>query len=197
SCLGEISSNNLNRRSQPLIRLFPAPIYRASSYEESFLLFVAWTICTPLLAKFQSFLLRVQKNSMAPKTVVDLSKSKGKKAAGSSHEPAALPTFSVVYPFVPLPQRGDLGADSTQVAAIHPYYSALESIPLFGERGPEEVDLLSEPSVSTFRRMITDVPLESINREPIVKPVLLVGDSSEDPDLLDIETYECLRTVNE
>ncbi|ONK64756.1 uncharacterized protein A4U43_C07F29540 [Asparagus officinalis] len=42
----------------------------------------------------------------------------------------------------------------------------------------------------------TDAPLESINREPIVKPVLLFGDSSEDPDLLDIGTYEWLRTVN-
>ncbi|ONK58289.1 uncharacterized protein A4U43_C09F10640 [Asparagus officinalis] len=92
---------------------------------------------------------------MAPKTAVDRSKSKGKKAA-----------------------------------AIHPHYSALESIPLFVEREPEEVDLLSEPSISTFRRMITNTPLESINREPIVKHVFLFGDSSEDPDLLDIGTYE-------
>ncbi|ONK64723.1 uncharacterized protein A4U43_C07F29200 [Asparagus officinalis] len=110
---------------------------------------------------------------MAPKTAVDRSNSKGKKVAGSSHKPAALPTFSVVYPSIPLPQCGDLGADSTQAVADHPYYSALESIPLFGEQGPEEVDLLSEPSVSTFRHMITDAPLESINRELIVKPVLL------------------------
>ncbi|ONK78164.1 uncharacterized protein A4U43_C02F15180 [Asparagus officinalis] len=108
---------------------------------------------------------------MAPKTAVDRSKSKGKKVAGSSHEPGVLPTFSVTYPSSPLPQRGDLGAD-------------------------EEVDLLSDPSVFTFRRMITDAPLESINREPIVKLVLLFGDSSEDPDLLDIRTYEWLRTVN-
>ncbi|ONK72434.1 uncharacterized protein A4U43_C04F19390 [Asparagus officinalis] len=89
---------------------------------------------------------------MAPKTVVDRSKSKGKKVAGSSHEPGVLPTFSVVYPSTPLPQRGDLGVDGTQTTTIHPHYSALESIPLFGERGPEEVDPLSEPSVSTFRR---------------------------------------------
>ncbi|ONK56666.1 uncharacterized protein A4U43_C10F11390 [Asparagus officinalis] len=113
---------------------------------------------------------------MAPKTAVDRSKSKGKKVANSSHEPGVLPTFFVIYPSTPLPQRGDLGAD---------------------ERGLEEADLLSDPSVSTFRRMITDAPLESINREPIVKPVLLFGDSSEDPDLLDIGTYEWLRTGEE
>ncbi|ONK56759.1 uncharacterized protein A4U43_C10F12590 [Asparagus officinalis] len=111
---------------------------------------------------------------MAPKTAVDQSKRKGKKVAGSSHEPTALPTFSVVYPSIPLPQRSDLGADSTQAVATHPHYSALESIPLFGERGSKEVDLLSEPLVSTFRRMITDASLESINREPIVKHAKLV-----------------------
>ncbi|ONK68292.1 uncharacterized protein A4U43_C05F9730 [Asparagus officinalis] len=70
---------------------------------------------------------------MAPKTAVDRSKSKGKKVAGSSHESAALPTFSVIYPSTPLPQRGDLGADGTQATIIHPRYSAIESIPLFGE----------------------------------------------------------------
>ncbi|ONK56585.1 uncharacterized protein A4U43_C10F10390 [Asparagus officinalis] len=102
----------------------------------------------------------------------------------------------VIYPSTPLPQRGDLGTDVTQTIAIHPHYSILESIPLFGEWGIKEVDLLSDPSVSTFRRMITNAPLESINREPIVKPILLFGDSSEDPDLLDIGTYEWLRTVN-
>ncbi|ONK78895.1 uncharacterized protein A4U43_C01F750 [Asparagus officinalis] len=113
---------------------------------------------------------------MAPKTAVDRSK--------------------VVYPSVPLPQHGDLGVDGTQVAATHPHYSTLKSIPLFGEWEPEEVDLHSEPSIFTFRRMITNAPLESINRKHIVKPILLFGDSSEDPDLLDIETYEWFKTVN-
>ncbi|ONK60526.1 uncharacterized protein A4U43_C08F19440 [Asparagus officinalis] len=111
---------------------------------------------------------------MAPKTAVDRIKSKGKKVAGSSHEPGVLPTFLVIYPSTPLPQRVDLGADGTQMISIHPRYSDLESIPLFGEWGLEEVDLLSDPSVSTFRRMITDAPLESINREPIVKHAKLV-----------------------
>ncbi|ONK72381.1 uncharacterized protein A4U43_C04F18820 [Asparagus officinalis] len=70
---------------------------------------------------------------MTPKTTMDRSKGKGKKVVGSSHEPNVLPTFSVVYPSVPLPQHGDLGADGTQVAATHPHYSTLESIPLFRE----------------------------------------------------------------
>ncbi|ONK72962.1 uncharacterized protein A4U43_C04F25430 [Asparagus officinalis] len=70
---------------------------------------------------------------MAPKTAVDRSKNKGKKVVGSLHEPTVLPTFLVVYPSIPLPQHGDLGADGTQMATTHPYYSALESIPLFGE----------------------------------------------------------------
>ncbi|ONK63025.1 uncharacterized protein A4U43_C07F10620 [Asparagus officinalis] len=96
---------------------------------------------------------------MAPKTAVDRSK--------------------VIYPSTPLPQRGDLRADGTQTIVIHPHYSILDSIPLFRERGIEEVDLLSDPPVSTFRRMITNAPLESINREPIMKPVLLFEDSSE------------------
>ncbi|ONK80190.1 uncharacterized protein A4U43_C01F14900 [Asparagus officinalis] len=115
---------------------------------------------------------------MAPKTAVGRSKGKGKKVIGSSHEPAILPAFSVVYPSVPIPQRGDLGADGTQVAAIHSHYSILECIPLFGEREQEEVALLSEPLISIFRCMITDAPLESINYEHIVKLVLLFGDSS-------------------
>ncbi|ONK60062.1 uncharacterized protein A4U43_C08F13790 [Asparagus officinalis] len=70
---------------------------------------------------------------MSLQTAVDRSKSKGKKVAGSSYEPVALPTFSVIYPSIPLPQCGDLRADDTQTAATHPHYSALESIPLFGE----------------------------------------------------------------
>ncbi|ONK72701.1 uncharacterized protein A4U43_C04F22220 [Asparagus officinalis] len=84
---------------------------------------------------------------MAPKTAVDRSKSKDKKVAGSSHEPGILPSFLVTYPSTPLPQRGDLGVEGTQTTTIHPRYYALESIPLFGERGLEEVDLLSDPSV--------------------------------------------------
>ncbi|ONK72578.1 uncharacterized protein A4U43_C04F20870 [Asparagus officinalis] len=72
---------------------------------------------------------------MAPKTVVDRSKSKGKKVTDSSHKPGILPTFSVTYPSTPLPQHGDLRADGTQTSAIHPHYYALESIPLFGEWG--------------------------------------------------------------
>ncbi|ONK55432.1 uncharacterized protein A4U43_UnF3420 [Asparagus officinalis] len=102
---------------------------------------------------------------MAPKTAIDRSKSKGKKVVGSSHEPSVLPTFSVIYPSTPLPQHGNLRADGTQIIAIHPHYSTLKSIPLFGEWGLEEVDLLSDPSVSTFRRMITDAPLEFINHD--------------------------------
>ncbi|ONK56490.1 uncharacterized protein A4U43_C10F9290 [Asparagus officinalis] len=103
---------------------------------------------------------------MALKIAVDRSKGKGKKVVASSHEPDALSAFSV--------------------AATHPHYSSVGSIPLFGEREPEEVDLLSEPSTSTFRRIITDAPLESINREHIVMPVFLFRDALEDPDLLDI-----------
>ncbi|ONK76235.1 uncharacterized protein A4U43_C03F25420 [Asparagus officinalis] len=133
---------------------------------------------------------------MAPKTAVDRSKGKDKKVVGSSHEPNVLPTFSVVYPSIPLPQRGDLGADGTQVAATHPHYSTIESIPLFEKREPEEVDLLSKPSISTFRHMIIDALLESINHEHIMKLVLLFEGSSEDPDLLDIRTYEWFRTMN-
>ncbi|ONK64334.1 uncharacterized protein A4U43_C07F24600 [Asparagus officinalis] len=91
---------------------------------------------------------------MAPKTVVDRSKSKGKKVTDSSHEPSILPSFSVTYPSTPLPQHGDLEANGTQTTTIHPCYYALESIPLFGERGLEEVDLLSDPSVSTFRQTL-------------------------------------------
>ncbi|ONK80323.1 uncharacterized protein A4U43_C01F16380 [Asparagus officinalis] len=95
---------------------------------------------------------------MAPKTAVDRSKSKGKKVAGSLHEPGVLPSFSVIYPSTPLPQHGDLRADGTQTIAIHPYYSTLESIPLFGEWALEEVDLLFDPSVSTFRQTLQRIP---------------------------------------
>ncbi|ONK72615.1 uncharacterized protein A4U43_C04F21250 [Asparagus officinalis] len=102
----------------------------------------------------------------------------------------------VVYPSILIPQHGDLRANGTQVAATHSHYSTLESIPLFVEWEQEEVDLLSETLIFTFRHMITDAPLESINCEHIVKHVLLFGDSSEDPNLLDIGTYEWFRTVN-
>ncbi|ONK55555.1 uncharacterized protein A4U43_UnF1700 [Asparagus officinalis] len=66
---------------------------------------------------------------MAPKTTV----GKGKKVAGSSDEPAAPPTFPVLYPSVPISPRGDLGSDGTQATEYHPCYSALAGIPIFGD----------------------------------------------------------------
>ncbi|ONK61254.1 uncharacterized protein A4U43_C08F27800 [Asparagus officinalis] len=60
----------------------------------------------------------LQAKSMAPKTAINRNKSKGKKDAGSSHKPGVLPTFSVVYPSTPLPQRGDLRADGDAWKAL-------------------------------------------------------------------------------
>ncbi|ONK80183.1 uncharacterized protein A4U43_C01F14810 [Asparagus officinalis] len=76
--------------------------------------------------------------SMTPKTVV----GKGKKVVGSSDEPAALPTFPVVYPSVPIPSHGDLGLNDTQATEYHPRYSALAVIPIFGYREQGKLELL-------------------------------------------------------
>ncbi|ONK66188.1 uncharacterized protein A4U43_C06F5100 [Asparagus officinalis] len=121
---------------------------------------------------------------MAPKTAVN--KGKGKKVAGPSYDPADSSVFSIVHPSVPIPLHGAFGADGTQTMEYDFHYSSLEGIPMFGDREQEELGLLFEPSISTFRRLITDAPLELINRDHIVKPVFLFGDSSEDPVLLEL-----------
>ncbi|ONK80970.1 uncharacterized protein A4U43_C01F23830 [Asparagus officinalis] len=131
---------------------------------------------------------------MASKTVIN--KGKGKKVVGASNDPAASSAFSVVHPPIPIPQHDAFRADGTQVMEYDFHYSPLESMPMFRDREQEELGLLSEPSISTFRRLITDAPLESINRDHIVKLVFLFGDSSEDPVLLELGTYRWLRTVN-
>ncbi|ONK67026.1 uncharacterized protein A4U43_C06F14760 [Asparagus officinalis] len=131
---------------------------------------------------------------MAPKTVVN--KGKGKKVAGPSDDPVASSAFSVVHPSVLIPQHGAFGADGTQMMEYDFHYSSLEGILMFGDQEQEELRLLSEPSISTFRRLITDAPLESINRDYIVKPIFLFGDFSEDLVLLELGTYRWLRTVN-
>ncbi|ONK68785.1 uncharacterized protein A4U43_C05F15970 [Asparagus officinalis] len=131
---------------------------------------------------------------MAPKTAAN--KGKGKRVAGASDDPTVSSTFLVVHPSIPIPQHGAFGADGTQTTEYDFYYSSLESISMFGDQGQEELQLLSEPSISTFRRLVTDSPLESINCDHIVKPAFLFGDSSEDPVLLNFGTYRWLRTVN-
>ncbi|ONK73464.1 uncharacterized protein A4U43_C04F31790 [Asparagus officinalis] len=127
---------------------------------------------------------------MAPKTAIN--KGKGKKVVGPSDDPAALSAFSgkrserkiyastqinpvyfrLSYASICLiPQHGAFGADSTQTMEYDFHYSSLEGIPMFGDREQEELGLLSEPSISTFRCLITDAPLESINCDHIVKHV--------------------------
>ncbi|ONK77765.1 uncharacterized protein A4U43_C02F10300 [Asparagus officinalis] len=131
---------------------------------------------------------------MASKTVV--SKDKSKKVAGPSDDPTALPAFSAVHPYVPIPQHGGFGADGTQSMEYDSHYSSLGNIPMFGDGEQEELQLLSEPSISTFRRLITDAPLESLDHDHIAKLVFLFGESSEDPNLLEVGIYRWLRTVN-
>ncbi|ONK61791.1 uncharacterized protein A4U43_C08F33620 [Asparagus officinalis] len=128
---------------------------------------------------------------MAPKTAVN--KGKGKRVVGPSDDPAVSSAFLVVHPSVPIPPQGAFGVDGTQAMEYDFHYSSFEGIPMFGDREQEELELLSEPSISTFRHLITDAPLESINRDQIVKHVFLFGDSSEDPVLLELGTYRWLR----
>ncbi|ONK67283.1 uncharacterized protein A4U43_C06F18530 [Asparagus officinalis] len=95
----------------------------------------------------------------------------------------------VVHPSIPISLHGAFGVDDTQAMEYDFHYSSLEGIPMFGDREQEELKLLSEGSISTFRCLITDAPLESINRDQIMKPVFLYEDSSEDPVLLELGTY--------
>ncbi|ONK70089.1 uncharacterized protein A4U43_C05F30120 [Asparagus officinalis] len=124
---------------------------------------------------------------MTPKTAVN--KGKGKKVAGSSDNSAASPAFSVMHPSVPIPHHGAFRSDGTQAMEYDLHYSFLEDISMFRDQGQEEIRLLSEPSISTFRHLMTDAPLESVDRDHIMKPVFLFGDSSEDLDLLELGTY--------
>ncbi|ONK67331.1 uncharacterized protein A4U43_C06F19040 [Asparagus officinalis] len=124
---------------------------------------------------------------MAPK--ITAHKGKGKGITGPLDDPAVSSAFLVVHPFVLVPPHGAFGADGTQAMEYNFHYSSLEGIPMFGDREQEELELLSEPSISTFGRLITDAPLESINRDQIIKLVFLFGDSSEDPFLLELSTY--------
>ncbi|ONK68183.1 uncharacterized protein A4U43_C05F8490 [Asparagus officinalis] len=131
---------------------------------------------------------------MAPKTVVN--KGKGKGVTGPSDDPAVSSAFSIVHLSVPIPPHGAFGADGTQAMEYDFHYSSLEGIPMFGDREQEELELLSEPSISIFRHLITDAPLESISCDQIVKHVFLFGDSSKDLILLELGTYQWLRTMN-
>ncbi|ONK66435.1 uncharacterized protein A4U43_C06F7980 [Asparagus officinalis] len=104
---------------------------------------------------------------MAHKTAVDRSKGKDKKVIGASDDPAFSSAFSVVYPSIPIPQQGAFRADGTQDIEYEFHYSSLEGIPLFGDREREELELLFESSIPTFRRLIMDAPLELVNQDHI------------------------------
>ncbi|ONK73219.1 uncharacterized protein A4U43_C04F28590 [Asparagus officinalis] len=131
---------------------------------------------------------------MAPKIAENKGRDKG--IAGPSDDLAIPFVFSVVHPSVLIPPHGAFGVDGTQAMEYDFLYSSLEGTHIFGDQEQEELELLFEPSISTFRCLITDAPLESINYYQIVKHVFLFGDSSEGPILLELGTYQWLRIVN-
>ncbi|ONK72067.1 uncharacterized protein A4U43_C04F15350 [Asparagus officinalis] len=131
---------------------------------------------------------------MAPKITVN--KGKGKKVADPPDDFTVSPAFLVLHPSAPFPQYSAFGVDGTQAMEYDLHYSSLENIPMFRDQGHKELQVLSEPSISTFRYLITDAPLESVDPDYIVKPTFLFGDSSEDPVLLESGTYRWLRTIN-
>ncbi|ONK56957.1 uncharacterized protein A4U43_C10F15080 [Asparagus officinalis] len=72
---------------------------------------------------------------MAPKATAG--KGKGKKAASSSGEVAALPIISVLLSFALISSHGDFVLDNTQFGTDQPRFPMLENLPIFQIRSRE------------------------------------------------------------